>query len=286
MQVVPLASPRHAPQSIQGAIPASMPLISAITTCKGRLAHLKQTLPSLMALPDCEVVVVDYDCPQGAGAWVQSAFPAAKVVRVRDRPHFKVAEARNRGVAEATAPWLFLIDADVAVEPTFVAAIAPLLLPGVFLRPTPLLHELYGTLVVASSDLAEIGGYDEVFEGWGSEDVDLVRRLESTGRREETFPAQLLAIIPHGDELRGRYHSIGNPRDNLVVNSLYRRIKADLRALGVELNEERRRAVYAQIRQSFLSPEGLTGIELAFSQQPMAGKSVLTTSLRYSVRGA
>jgi glycosyltransferase involved in cell wall biosynthesis len=263
-----------------------MPLISAITTCKGRLEHLKQTLPTLMALPDCEVVVVDYDCPQGAGAWVQSAFPAAKVVRIKDRPHFKAAEARNRGVTAATAPWLFLVDADVAVAPTFVAAIAPLLRPGIFLRPTPLLHELYGTVVVASGDLAGIGGYDEAFEGWGGEDVDLASRLKQSGRQADTFPAQLLTTIPHGDELRGRYHSIGNPRANLVVNSLYRRVKADLHTLGVALDEERRRAVYAQIRQSFLSPQGLTGIEVAFSEQPMAGSRVLTTSLRYRVRGS
>ena len=262
-----------------------MPLISAITTCKGRLAHLKTTLPSLMALPDCEVVVVDYDCPQGAGDWVQSTFPAAKVVRVQDRPHFNLAEARNRGVAAATAPWLFLVDADVAVAPTFVAAITPLLRPGVFLQPKPLLHELCGTLVVASSDLAGIGGYDEVFQGWGAEDFDAVRRLEQTGRQADTFPVQLLRTIPHTDELRGRYHAISNPRDNVVINSLYRRVKADLGTLGVDLTEERRRAVYAQIRQAFLSPEGLTGIEVAFSEQPMAGSRVLTTSLRYRLRG-
>ena len=71
---------------------------------------------------------------------------------------------------------------------------------------------------------------------------------------------------------------------DLVVNSLCRRAKADLRTLGVELNEERRRAVYAQIRQSFLGPQGLTEIELAFSKQPMAGSRVLTTSLRYRIR--
>jgi hypothetical protein len=239
-----------------------------------------------MALPDCEVVVVDYDCPQGAGDWVQSTFPAAKVVRVRDRPHFKATEARNRGVAAATAPWLFMVDADVAVAPIFVATIAPLLRPGVFLRPTPLLHELYGTLIVASGDLAGIGGYDEAFEGWDGEDVDLVRRLELAGRKADTFAAQLVATIPHGDELRGRYHFIGNPRDNLVVNSLYRKVTADLRTLGVELNEERRRNVYAEIRRAFLSPEGLIGIEVAFSEQPMAGTRILTTSLHYRVRAS
>lgn len=257
-----------------------MPLLSAVTTCKGRLEHLKTTLPSLMALPDCEVVVVDYDCPDGAGEWVRSTFPAAKVVRVEDRPLFNVAEARNRGVAAAAAPWLLVIDADVVVAPTFAEEIRPLLRSGVYLRPAPLSGELFGTVVVASADLAEIGGYDEVFEGWGSEDVDLMARLEQIGRRADAFPARLLSPMSHGDDLRGRFHAIANPRANLVINALYRQAKVDLRAQGVDLNEAGRRGLYDQIRRAFLSPKGLTSIELVFQEREMAGR-ILTTSLRY-----
>ncbi len=261
-----------------------MALISVITTCKGRLAHLKATLPTLMALSDCEVVVVDYDCPQGAGDWVQSTFPQATVVRVPDRPHFKAAEARNRGLAAATAPWLFMVDADVAIAPTFMAAIAPKLRPGVFLRPQPLLNELGGALVVAKGDLAGIDGYDEVFEGWGGEDVDVVRRLLHAGLQGGSFPAQLLRPAAHGDEARGRYHAIRNPRDNFVINLVYGRVKADLRALGVELPEDGRRHVYAQIRHGFLSPNGVIDVEVALER--VAADRALTTTLRYRLRGS
>ena len=54
-----------------------MPLMSAIVTCKGRLEHLKQTLPLLMAMPDSEVIVVDYDCPDRSGDWVRAEHPGA-----------------------------------------------------------------------------------------------------------------------------------------------------------------------------------------------------------------
>jgi len=256
-----------------------MALISAITTCKGRLAHLQETLPTLMALPDCEVVVVDYDCPQAAGDWVHATFPAAKVVRVADRPHYKAAEARNLGVAAATSSWLFLVDADVAVWPTFVAAIAPLLKVGIFLRPVPQPPELAGTCVVAKSDLAAIGGYDEVFEGWGGEDIDMFKRLEDSGRQARSFPATLLSFAAHGDEARGLYHAVRDPRVNVVINSLYRRVKNDMRALDVDPPEETRRAIYAQIRQGFLSPVGLMNLEVAF-QRNVHGRA-LTTTLRY-----
>jgi glycosyltransferase involved in cell wall biosynthesis len=256
-----------------------VPLISAVTTCKGRLEHLQLTLPTLMALPDCEVVVVDYDCPQRAGDWVRATFPAAIVVHVPDRPHFKVAEARNRGVAAATAPWLLLIDADVAVAPTFVQAISPVLRHGVFLRPTPCPVELSGTFVVAGSDVARIGGYDEVFEGWGGEDVDMFQRLERAGLKEGAFPGQLLSFVPHDDEARGRYHAIGNPRANVVVNNLYRLVKDDMSALGVDLPEDSRRSIYGQIKQGYLSPGNRISLECTFDRSLFG--AALKTTLRY-----
>jgi hypothetical protein len=56
--------------------------VSLITTCKGRLAHLKETLPAFLAQgAGCEVIVVDYDCPEGAATWVNANHP-------RDRSPF------------------------------------------------------------------------------------------------------------------------------------------------------------------------------------------------------
>jgi hypothetical protein len=55
-----------------------------------------------MAKADIEVVVVDYDCPDGAGDWVQSAWPAANLVSVSDRPWYNQSEARNHGAAAAS----------------------------------------------------------------------------------------------------------------------------------------------------------------------------------------
>ena len=59
-----------------------MPTFSLIVTCKGRLMHLRQTLPLFCALPDTEVILVDYGCPDGSGVWAAANFPAARVVRV------------------------------------------------------------------------------------------------------------------------------------------------------------------------------------------------------------
>ncbi len=83
-----------------------MALISVVTTCKGRLEHLRATLPHLMDLPDCEVVVVDYDCPERSGDWVRAEYPSAIVAKVEASPLFNVSHARNVGAAAAsTGTW-------------------------------------------------------------------------------------------------------------------------------------------------------------------------------------
>jgi len=257
-----------------------VPLLSAVTTCKGRLEHLKLSLPTLMALPDCEVVVVDYDCPDRSGDWVRATYPAAKVVRAEQRPLFNLAKARNLGVAAATSPWLLLTDADVLVAPEFSEAVQPLLQPGVYLRPEAAAVELSGTMIVAHGDLAEIGGYDEVFEGWGSEDLDVMMRLDLTGRRAGSFPGRLVTGMPHDDALRGRFHDVADPRANSLTNALYRHVKMDLWRLGVQPDEAARRAIYTQLRPGARSPDGLKSAEVAFRDRTLAGRRV-TTSLRY-----
>ena len=65
------------------------PKYSIVTTCMGRLDHLKESLPAMLAQPDSEVIVVDYSCPQGTGDYVAKHFPAARVVRVEGRENLK-----------------------------------------------------------------------------------------------------------------------------------------------------------------------------------------------------
>ena len=99
---------------------APLPAISFVTTCKGRLAALKQSLPRMVAQPHAEVIVVDYDCPEGAGAWVAAEHPAARVVQVRDAPMFNIARARNLGAQAARGEWLGFVDADILLDEHFM----------------------------------------------------------------------------------------------------------------------------------------------------------------------
>jgi tetratricopeptide (TPR) repeat protein len=99
---------------------------SLVTTCKGRLAYLKDSLPTWARLHhgDFEIVVVDYDCPDGTADWVRrhrahllkrSGADAIQVVKVPDRPRFNLNDARNHGIAAARGTWIITIDSDVHV---------------------------------------------------------------------------------------------------------------------------------------------------------------------------
>ena len=110
------------------------PRLSIVTCCKGRLRHLKQALPTLVAQAESEVIVVDYDCPDKTREWVAAQFPGVHVVTVTDAPHFNLSRARNIGAAHARAPWLVICDADDVLAPSFSSELLRLTASGTYQR--------------------------------------------------------------------------------------------------------------------------------------------------------
>jgi glycosyltransferase involved in cell wall biosynthesis len=246
---------------------AAAPLqISAVTTCKGRLAHLQETLPLLMAQPFHEVIVVDYDCPDGVGDWVAEAWPAARVVRLYDRPRFNAAKARNAGAAVATAPWLFLVDADVRVAPNFLEATFGRLEPGAFYVAAPRASGAWGTIFTPRGDFNAVGGYDEAHQGWGGEDDELTERLEASGLRCAGYDGLLVEAIDHDNDLRMRDHDAATPQFTGAVNAFYREMKRHLRRLGVTLDLPARERLYGEILKALEGGRKPETFEVLFGQ--------------------
>ena len=79
----------------------ALPRLSIVTSCKGRLKYLKQALPTFVAQTESEVVVVDYDCPEGTKEWVAANFSAVRLVNVTREPIFNASRARNLGARDA-----------------------------------------------------------------------------------------------------------------------------------------------------------------------------------------
>lgn len=232
-----------------------MPDISFVTTCKGRLEHLRQTLPRMAAQADCECIVVDYDCPDGTADWVGQNFPAVKIVKIADAPRFHKPHAQNLGAAVATSPWLCLIDADILIDPGFRAALLPYLESGFYLRPRPLDWNAYGSFICARSDFEKANGYDEAIEGCSCMDDDLYVRLEMAGLKPAAFPGEWVIGISHDDAMRTRYYEIKNRLFNQRINTLYANIKHDLMRAsgGKDIAVDQCRLIYAEVKRVMLA---------------------------------
>lgn len=211
-----------------------MPGLSMITTCKGRLAHLQRTLPLMAAQGgDCEVIVVDYGCPDGTAAWVANHFPEVKLVEVRGETAFHVARARNLGARAAQAPWLMFVDADVLLPPGFAAYMRPLLAPGCYYRPAPLTPDTWGSLLVSRDAFLAVGGYDEVLRDWGGEDDDLYHRLDAFAKcAPNSFPGSMVTALTHDDTARTRFFGESDRWLSQRINVFYLHIKYDLMLLA------------------------------------------------------
>lgn len=225
------------------------PQFSIITTCMGRLAHLKQTLPHFLTQPDAEVIVVDYSCPDGAGEWVAKNHPEARVLRIEGQTHWNPQHARNSAAAIAQGSWLCFIDADVIIEADFIDSVRPYLDDNSVLHADTQVVQLIGTFLCPRQAFQAIGGYDEVMEGWGNEDCDLYLRLTRAGLQSKRFPDTHMTSIPHENESRTRFHKEKNRRLSWVINRLYMEAKADLMRLQEgPLSKEALVYLYSRIR--------------------------------------
>lgn len=208
--------------------------ISYVVTCKGRLHHLRKTLPVLADLKahSDEIIVVDYDCPENAGDWVASNFEGVDVVRVENRPFFNPGDARNRGFDKATNEWVVFVDADVKLSVGFCAWVKTQPQPGAFYRAgkngAPTYGDMWGTCVVHRDAVSRIGGYDIVFPGWGGEDDDLYARLRYFGYVENFYLPSHVEAVPHDDNERHRFRDLKDKQELYYLNWLYVEAKSRL----------------------------------------------------------
>ncbi|MCU0731253.1 MAG: glycosyltransferase family 2 protein [Hyphomonas sp.] len=209
--------------------------ISYCTTCKGRLHHLRQTLPANMAAEagndDIEFVLLDYDSNDGLGDWVRDTFrgelASGRLVYVRHAPapHFRMAHAKNMSHRAASGDVLVNVDGDNFIapntsawlralfveHPNSLACPRELTVPGFlqqrylnrFLnRPRPA-DGLCGRIAVSRATFHAVGGYNEGLLGWGGDDVDFMLRVRDSGARLAAMPVAVWGgTIPHDNEER------------------------------------------------------------------------------------
>lgn len=233
------------------------PGLSIVTCCKGRLEYLKSALPTFVAQSESEVIVVDYDCPDGTKDWVAAHFPDVRVVPVADAPIFNLSRARNIGARHARGPWLAFCDADNLLAPSFASELLARPVPGTYLRmlqDTPFGPIKRGIpLACEAATFWAIGGYDDALRGWGPEDREMIHRLDRAGIREVIGAATLVETLRHGNAERSRHYE-QKIEVSTVIGHHYARIKQRyFETRGRWFTDEQRHSTYHGVEQAVLA---------------------------------
>lgn len=218
-----------------------MPDVSIITTCKGRLHHLRRSLPFLLdqqTRHSYDVIVVDYGCPDGAFDWCrQQSDPRLKCVGVNANvAEFNLNRAMNIGAKFAKSRHLLFADCDLLLPSDHLEDGMAHMQPGVhavhycvepsatgngpfYLHPPS--SRKHGSSCVSRiyrrSTLIKLRGYDESFRGWGWNDVDLSRRLDAADFFAKHIEGRV-AFLNHTDAESVRFYAEKDKAKSSVVN--------------------------------------------------------------------
>lgn len=194
--------------------------MAIITTCMGRLEHIKETSAKLMADPrvgkEIIWVVVDFCCPQNTGEWLKKEYgDRVRVVNLGSNeeeastPLFNKSLALNTGACEAIfkedPEYLAFIDADTLVEPTFIDFLIDSASPDSFsiFEVAEGNEDLTGFICLSQRNFLLSEGFDIKFEGWGAEDLDFRLNLFlKLGLNYFEMPYSLAKSISHDDSVR------------------------------------------------------------------------------------
>jgi hypothetical protein len=219
---------------------------SIVTTCMDRLDDLKRTLPLMVDQGSAEVIVVDFSCPQGTGAYVAKHFPSVRVVSVEGQRFFSNWKARNAGAAAATSDMIIFCDADVMLAKNAVDWIAgnlPDNALGHFTNESAqklekkgrgrkralAFNQLKGFHVVPTAAFRAVEGYDDVPQGYGAGgDSDLVLRLRLYGLEAYPLPVSIIDDVIEQDRAARMKHHGQRLAVSYCAGVLYRAAKFEL----------------------------------------------------------
>jgi hypothetical protein len=171
--------------------------ISICTTCMGRLMDLEKTFPKNIedniGYKNVEFVLLDYNSNDNLESWAKDTLKdlikSKKVVYVKtEEPQFyTMAHSRNVAFKIASGDIVTNVDADNFTGPGFATrlnllsnqAVRTGVLKNVFVKSFRSTHGRIGFWRKEFIDV--LGGYDEMFIGYGHDDRDIIYRAMQLG---------------------------------------------------------------------------------------------------------
>jgi Sulfotransferase domain len=207
------------------ALPAN-PRIAFCITCKGRLQHLRETLPKNLSdnhdYPNAVFVILDYASPDGLQEYLKEARQDERIAYYSfpTAGPFNMTHAKNMahrcGIREG-ADILVNLDADNFTGPGFAQWIADQYAeaPKAFLWakmiPGVLPRGINGRIAVTRHAFLNVGGYDEQYDTWSHDDKDFNLRLRRLGYSPRQIHPRFLDAIRHTDKMRFKEYPHAEP---------------------------------------------------------------------------
>jgi pyruvyl transferase EpsO len=231
---------------------AESPKISYCTPCMGRLPHLKRTflknLEDNARWPNVEFVLLNYGSDPAVEDWAGKHLRRwidsgrVRYYRTVPYPFFHMAHAKNVAHRLASGKIVCNLDADNFTGKEFT----PFLWDSFAAGRRRIVHahwkvrlQSMGRVALWKRDFIDLGGYEESFFGWGSEDVDLLLRAIAAGMERCLIPDErLLKNILHGDEERVIHFREEEKDTKKTLNENRNRMLAGLASLDYRANRD------------------------------------------------
>ena len=120
---------------------------------------------------------------------------------------FNLDRARNLGAADKPNGWLCFLDADFAAPGAGAGGemVRARIRPGYYFTPFPGRWGMSGSCIVEAEQYHRVGGYDELYRGWGCDDIDFYLMLRTLGVRPQGWDDSLAEAIQHSDAVRTQF---------------------------------------------------------------------------------
>lgn len=209
-------------------------LISLCVPIMNRLDDLKETMPDRIAnansSPPVNIAILDYNSTDGLDTWVKDNLFGGKTSLARGsslsytkydkRDYFHSTHAYNLALLMGAGEWVILTPADVFVRDGYVNALRERIAEGCKWCNTD--RKRRSTIAFNKAEFVAIGGYDERFETYGPDDIDIIERLERRGLKRGSIPDHFLKdIFTPADKKVANYRIKGSHRDLGKAMMLY-----------------------------------------------------------------
>lgn len=209
--------------------PPDDPRFTIVIPCKGRLHHVQQFLPSWrnQETPAAEILVVDYDCPQGTADWLREHAPDIRCIRVTaNAQRWSASRCRNIGAVVASGDWIVFADADAFLPPDFLSRVRQQVHRGYRLVMTAYYNSgrecLLSPAAVEKALFHEVRGYDEMIPNYGHEDTDFYGRcVRAIGGDDHIGRIHNTQCMAHDDSERMAYLGGGDKWAAIEASSSY-----------------------------------------------------------------